>query len=112
MTDLVVGGGAVGTLIAWALASGGREVAVVRRALGVGQRPAEVAAIDPDGARRSAAVTEVGRPEDLANVPDLIVFAVKMFDLTSADHDAPEHGPGQERRQANRGRKEPDVCTR
>ena len=84
MTDLVVGGGAVGTLIAWALASGGREVAVVRRALGVGQRPAEVAAIDPDGARRSAAVTEVGRPEDLANVPDLIVFAVKMFDLTSA----------------------------
>jgi len=49
MTDLVVGGGAVGTLIAWALAAGGRDVAIVRRAKEGGPSPAEIAVVDPDG---------------------------------------------------------------
>ena len=84
MTDLVVGGGAVGTLIAWALATGGRDVAIVRRGREGGPGRAEVAVVDPAGNRRAAAVTEVGRPDDLAAAPELIVFAVKMFDLAAA----------------------------
>jgi 2-dehydropantoate 2-reductase len=84
MTDLVVGGGAVGSLIAWALAAGGRDVAVVRRSKEGGPGPAEIAVIDPAGERHTAAVTEVARPDDLAAAPDLIAFAVKMFDLEAA----------------------------
>jgi 2-dehydropantoate 2-reductase len=84
MTDLVVGGGAVGTLIAWALATGGREVAIVRRRNEGGPTPAEVAVIDPAGHRRTARVTEVARPGDLPAAPELIVFAVKMFDLAAS----------------------------
>jgi 2-dehydropantoate 2-reductase len=84
MTDLVVGGGAVGTLIAWALATGGRDVVIVRRSKADGPSPAEVAVIDPAGSRRTARVTEVARPDDLPAAPELIVFAVKMFDLAAA----------------------------
>jgi 2-dehydropantoate 2-reductase len=84
MTDLVVGGGAVGTLIAWGLATGGRDVAIVRRAKTDGPSQAEVALVDPAGDRRTAPVTEVARPDDLSAAPELIVFAVKMFDLEGA----------------------------
>jgi 2-dehydropantoate 2-reductase len=84
MTDLVVGGGAVGTLIAWALATGGRDVAIVRRAKTDRPSQAEVALVDPAGGRRGARVTEVARPDDLSAAPELIVFAVKMFDLAAA----------------------------
>jgi 2-dehydropantoate 2-reductase len=84
MTDLVVGGGAVGTLIAWALATGGRDVAIVRRAKIDGPSQAEVALVDPADGRRTARVSEVARPDDLSAEPELIVFAVKMFDLAAA----------------------------
>jgi 2-dehydropantoate 2-reductase len=84
MTDLVVGGGAVGTLIAWALAKGGRDVAIVRRSKDGGPTSTEVAVVDPAGDRRTARVTEVAGPEDLPVAPELIVFAVKMFDLATA----------------------------
>jgi len=84
MTDLVVGGGAVGTLLAWALATGGREVAIVRRRLDGPPRPARITIVDVAGRRADASVTEVGRPSDLSAAPALIVFAVKMFDLAEA----------------------------
>jgi 2-dehydropantoate 2-reductase len=85
MTDLVVGGGAVGTLIAWALATGGRDVAIVRRAKTDGPSQAEVALVDATGDdRRTARITEVARPSDLPAAPELIVFAVKVFDLAAA----------------------------
>jgi 2-dehydropantoate 2-reductase len=84
MTDLVVGGGAVGSLIAWALAIGGRDVAIVRRARDAGVSTAEVSVIDPAGARHTARVAEVASPDDLPATPELIVFAVKMFDLAAA----------------------------
>jgi 2-dehydropantoate 2-reductase len=84
VTDLVVGGGAVGSLVAWGLAAGGRDVAIVRRSMSTGVRPAEVTVIDRSGVRHSAPVTEVGRPEDLRAVPGVIVYAVKMFDLATA----------------------------
>jgi 2-dehydropantoate 2-reductase len=84
MTDLVVGGGAVGTLVAWALATGGRDVAIVRRRLEGGPRPGEVFVVDRAGVRQRASVTEVATPADLPAPPELIVFAVKMFDLAVA----------------------------
>jgi 2-dehydropantoate 2-reductase len=84
MTDLVVGGGAVGTLLAWALATGGRDVAIVRRRNEGGPTPARVSVVDPAGDRHTASVIEVARPEDLPAAPDLIVFGVKMFDLAAA----------------------------
>ena len=84
MTDLVVGGGAIGSLVALSLAAGGRDVAIVRRGLERPSRSGEVALAEPDKRIRIASVTEVRSPDDLAAPPDLIVFAVKMFDLEAA----------------------------
>jgi 2-dehydropantoate 2-reductase len=84
MIDLVVGAGAVGTLIAASLASGGREVAIVRRRLDGPPRPGRVAVVDRDGVRREAVVTQVRRLADLPAPPELIVLAVKMYDLADA----------------------------
>ena len=84
MTDLVVGGGAVGTMLAWALATGGREVAIVHRRHEGPPRRIDVAVVDPAGRRAKASVTEVGRPSDLEAAPALLVFSVKMFDLREA----------------------------
>jgi 2-dehydropantoate 2-reductase len=84
MTDLVVGGGAVGSLVAWGLAAGGRQVAIVRRRLEGPPRPSELTVADPKGERRTTAVTEVARPDDLVEAPELVVFAVKVFDVEAA----------------------------
>jgi 2-dehydropantoate 2-reductase len=84
MTDLVVGSGAVGSLVAWALAAGGRDVAIVRRSLEVSPRPSDLTVVDPSGTSHTVAVTEVASPNDLAAAPELAVIAVKMFDVESA----------------------------
>jgi 2-dehydropantoate 2-reductase len=84
MTDLVVGGGAVGTLLAWALSAGGRDVAIVRRRLETPARRAKVTVVDPDGKASTADVTEIPGPDALEAAPDVIVFAVKAFDLADA----------------------------
>jgi 2-dehydropantoate 2-reductase len=84
VTDLVLGGGAVGTLLAWALAAGGRDVALVRRRHEGPPSVAEVTALDRDGRRSTAEVTELSSPAGLGAAPDLVVFAVKMFDLEAA----------------------------
>lgn len=84
MTDLVVGGGAVGTLVAWALASGGRDVAVVRRRHDGAPRGATLTATDPAGRPSSAPIVEIREPGDLSAPPEVIVLAVKAFDLAAA----------------------------
>lgn len=84
MTDLVVGAGSVGTLLAWALAAGGREVTIVRRGLAGPPRAASVTVIDPAGRRAGAPVTEIASASDLPEAPAVIVFAVKTFDLAGA----------------------------
>jgi 2-dehydropantoate 2-reductase len=84
MTDLVVGGGSVGTFLAWALATGGRDVAIVRRRHDGPPRAAEVTVIDRGGERRTTGITEVARPGDLMAPPSVLIFAVKMFDLAGA----------------------------
>lgn len=86
MTDLVVGGGAVGSLVGWALAAGGRDVSIVRRGLESPPRPSDLTVLDREGIPRTVAVTEVARPEDLLEAPEVIVIAVKMFDLEAAAH--------------------------
>ncbi len=84
MTDLVVGAGSIGTLLSWGLAAGGRDVAIVRRGSAGPPHQVEVTVVDAGGNRASAAVTEVASPSDLASAPDVIVFAVKTFDLAAA----------------------------
>lgn len=84
MTDLVVGGGAVGTFLATALAAGGRDVAIVRRRLDGPPQAASVTVIERDGSRRTQSVTEVAAAADLPSPPDVIVFSVKLFDLAAA----------------------------
>lgn len=84
MTDLVVGGGAVGTMLAWALAAGGRDVAIVRRRHDGPPAPERIAVVDVAGVRREATVTAVRMAADLPQSPEVILFAVKMFDLPDA----------------------------
>jgi 2-dehydropantoate 2-reductase len=84
MTDLVVGAGAVGTLIAWGLATGGRDVAIVRRRLEGPPRKASLSVVDPEGRESTAEVSEISSPDALHAAPDVIVFAVKAFDLPAA----------------------------
>ena len=84
MTDLVVGSGAVGSFVAWALAAGGRDVAIVRRRLEGPPRASELTAVDPSGVPLAAAVTEVASPDDLTVEPEVIVIAVKVFDVEDA----------------------------
>lgn len=84
MTDLVVGSGAVGSFVAWALAAGGRDVAIVRRNLGGSPRPSDLTVVGPSGAPQTAPVTEIAAPADLAAEPELIVVAVKVFDVEEA----------------------------
>ena len=84
MTDLIVGGGAVGSLVGWALAAGGRDVAIVRRGLESAPRAAQLTVVEPDRQERTVTVTEVARPEDLSAPPDVIVVAVKLFDVEAA----------------------------
>jgi 2-dehydropantoate 2-reductase len=84
VTDLVVGSGAVGSLVAWALAAGGREVAIVRRSLVGGPRQSDLTVVEPTGTPRTAPVTETAAPADLEDEPELIVFAVKVFDVEDA----------------------------
>jgi hypothetical protein len=52
-------GGAVGSLVGWALASGGRDVAIVRRGLASASRTAQLTVVEPDREERTASVTEV-----------------------------------------------------
>jgi len=84
MRVLVVGGGAVGSLLAWTLRSGGAQVWVARRRHQGPAMAAPLVVADRGGAARSLGITVVGRPDELETAPDLIVFAVKMFDLPGA----------------------------
>ena len=83
MTVLVVGGGAVGSLLGSALRRSGREVAMVdRRATTPGSR--DIAVVDPAGQRQVQTVRTVPEPSALDAPPEAIVFAVKLFDLEAA----------------------------
>jgi 2-dehydropantoate 2-reductase len=84
MTILIVGGGAVGSLLAWALQTGGLDVFMVRRGTVSGPGSVKVVVVDPGGTRRSAEVALLGHPAEAPGRPDAIVLAVKMYDLAAA----------------------------
>lgn len=87
MRVLVVGSGAVGSFLAWAAASGGLPVTLVRRrrAGPAGEEP--LTAIRPDGERVPSRVTVAASVADAVATgepPDLVIVAVKQYDLASA----------------------------
>ena len=91
MQVVVIGAGAVGSFLAWTLASAGHDVALLRRpgragtdgvegAGGSAESERSVRLVRPDGTTDAVTIT-VGPP---SAPPDLIVLAVKMPDLASA----------------------------
>jgi len=84
MIALVVGGGPVGSLLAGSLARSGAAVSLVRRRAERRTRQVRCVEISPDGTRSDAILTEVQEPGAASGAPDLIVFAVKAFDLAGA----------------------------
>lgn len=59
-------------------------MAIVRRGLSGGPAPAKLVVVEPAGRRRTVDVLEVSEPGELPGPPDLILFAVKMYDLSAA----------------------------
>lgn len=82
MTVLVVGSGAVGSLLAATLAAGGRRVWLTRRGAPAGGD--DVRVVTPDGVRRAAQVTRVESAAALPAAPEVVILAVKMYDLDGA----------------------------
>jgi 2-dehydropantoate 2-reductase len=77
---VVVGAGAVGGLLAWALAQGGADVTVVRR--GTPATAGTAVVVDPAGTRHSAPVASMPRLADVTGgPPDLVLCAVRMMSL-------------------------------
>jgi len=86
MRVLVVGAGAVGSFLGWAVAAGGGETVLVRRASGAGADSAQSLRVLPPGGGESTvevrvvdSVARVGTPE-----PDLVIVAVRQYDLPVA----------------------------
>jgi 2-dehydropantoate 2-reductase len=81
---VVVGGGAVGSLLAWALRRGDASVSLVHRRHVGPPTTQSVEVEDRRGDAEAVTLTVAAKPDDLAAEPDVIVFAVKMYDLRSA----------------------------
>jgi 2-dehydropantoate 2-reductase len=79
----VVGAGAVGTLLGGLLAAAGAEVTLVDARVPV-DAPLDVIIHEPGGREVAARVRRAGRLADVQGAPDLVVLAVKMFDITGA----------------------------
>src|SRR5688572_24808802 len=86
MHVLVVGAGAVGSYLGWAVAAGGGRTTLVRRSF-EGQSGATIPLrlVRPDGTGTTAEVGVV-RSVDAATVlsPDLVVLAVRQYDFEDA----------------------------
>lgn len=79
----VVGAGAVGTLLGGLLAAAGAEVTLVDGRVPP-DAPLDVAIHEPNGREVAARVRRATAIVDLPGRPDLVVLAVKMFDLAAA----------------------------
>ena len=79
----VLGSGAVGTLLGGLLASSGAEVVLVDPWVASGAG-GEIVINEPTGRRVAARVGRAPSPAALAGPPDLVVLAVKTFDLAAA----------------------------
>lgn len=87
MRVLVVGAGAVGSLLGWALATAGDPVTIVRRGA-TEARSVAIGVRRPDGTRAVAAVRTVATIAQVVDdPPELVVVAVRQHDLTDVLHD-------------------------
>ena len=86
MHVLVVGAGAVGSYLGWAVAAGGGRTTLVRRSFeGEAGETSELRLMRPDGMATSVEVGLVPSVEDAASLaPDLVVLAVRQYDLEDA----------------------------
>jgi 2-dehydropantoate 2-reductase len=80
---VVLGAGAVGTLLGGLLAVGGAEVVLLDPRV-AGGADDEIVIHDPAGRRLAARVGRAVTPADIAAPPELAVLAVKTFDLAAA----------------------------
>jgi len=80
---VVLGAGAVGTLLGGLLAAAGSAVTLVDRRVAP-EAPAELTLREPDGRAVRVRVARAASPLEVGRAPDLVVVAVKMFDLASA----------------------------
>lgn len=86
MHVLVVGAGAVGSYLGWAVAAGGGRTTLVRRSFeGEPGARSPLRLVRPDGTERTVEVGLVPSVEAAAALaPDLIVVAVRQYDLADA----------------------------
>jgi 2-dehydropantoate 2-reductase len=87
MRVLVVGAGAVGSFLGWAVAAGGGQTTLVRRGFdGPPGAPASLRIVRPDGTEAPAEVAVARSVADAAerSSPDLVIVAVRQYDLPAA----------------------------
>ena len=98
MRVIVVGAGAVGSFVGWAVAAGGGSTTVVRRSTAAPGGIERLAAVRPDGVRTTVEVEVVpavpavpaipagpaGGFAGSVDAPDLVIVAVKQYDLAAA----------------------------
>lgn len=84
MRVLVVGAGAVGSFLGWAVAAGGGETTLVRRAFdGTPGARTSLRLVRPDGTEAPVEIGVVRSVAD-ARAPDLVIVAVRQNDLPAA----------------------------
>jgi 2-dehydropantoate 2-reductase len=84
----VIGSGAVGSLLAWALAIGQISVTLVRRRAARTERTS-LLVVGPGRSRGSAEVTVSPAAESADVEPDVVVIAVRTFDVRAAVESLP-----------------------
>jgi 2-dehydropantoate 2-reductase len=86
MHVLVVGAGAVGSYLGWAVAAGGGRTTLVRRSFaGEATETSQLRLVHPDGTETTVEVGVARSVEEAAALaPDLVVLAVRQYDLGDA----------------------------
>lgn len=88
---VVVGAGAVGSFVGGTLAAAGWDVVLLRRG-GGDLTHADLVIEGPKRRRRTVPVRRAGSPKAVPLAPDLVIVAVKMYDLAGA-LEAASHWP-------------------
>jgi 2-dehydropantoate 2-reductase len=81
MRAVVIGAGAVGSLLGWAVVAGGGEAVLVGRDGPIEPEDALLVVIRPDGTRSAVKVRLARDLAALGPDPDLMILAVKQYDL-------------------------------
>ena len=81
---VVVGAGAVGTFLGGTLAASGWDVTLLARRGGGDGTKTDLSIEGPEDRRVTASVRRVNQPELAPAAPDVVILAVKMFDLAGA----------------------------